>query len=437
MHVAKGVAWPRVTDGSCWHASSEAFDVKIGLLGQFGSGNSGNDGSLEAMINFLRRVRPDAELLCICSNPAAIEKEFGINCISISAPPSTNRAFAWLNRMFHGAPHRLSNFFAAYGQARGLDLVIVPGTGILDDFQDAPSGWPYVLLRWCLGAKWAGAKLAFVSVGAGPIRHPLSRRMMKAAARRAVFRSYRDEISRSFMADIGFNVGDDRVYPDIAFSLPTPRLEVRSPGPIAVGVGVMSYHGWAKNDPESEAIYRTYLGKLTEFVAWLVNAGYMVRLLVGDADDWSAVKHLTERLAARNLGTNLSRVIAENGRTLHDLMDQMQYTDVVVATRYHNVICALKLGRPTISLSYAEKNDALLAEMGLGGFCQHVETFELEELKQQFTDLLDDRQNLQDQIHERLKIFQGRLLVQQTILLEEVIGRPVDAAVLRAASQPL
>lgn len=411
--------------------------MKIGLLGQFGSGNSGNDGSLEAMINFLRRVRPDAELLCICSNPAVIEKDYGISCISISAPPSDNGILAWLNGALRNVPHRAFNLLSAYRQARGLDLVIVPGTGILDDFQDAPSGWPYVLFRWCVGAKWAGARLAFVSVGAGPIHHPLSRRLMKAAARLAVFRSYRDEVSRSFMASIGFDVRYDRVYPDIAFSLPTPRLEPRIPGPLTVGVGVMSYRGWAKNSGDSEKIYRAYLGKLADFVSWLANSGFMVRLLVGDADDLTAVKHLMERLAARELGQNLARVVAEPGRTLHDLMDQIRETDVVVATRYHNVICALKLARPTISLSYAEKNDAVLAEMGLGAYCQHVESFDVDLLKQQFNRLLDERHSLREQIRERLKIIQGRLLVQQTILLEEVIGRPVETTTVRAASQPL
>jgi polysaccharide pyruvyl transferase WcaK-like protein len=144
-----------------------------------------------------------------------------------------------------------------------------------------------------------------------------------------------------------------------------------------------------------------------------------------------------DRLAAMELGQNLARVVAVPGRTLHDLMDQMQETDVVVATRYHNVICALKLARPTISLSYADKNDALLADMGLGAYCQHVETFDVDLLKQQFNGLLDERQSLQEQIRDRLKIIQGRLLVQQTILLEEVIGRPVEPTVVGGASQPL
>ena len=37
----------------------------------------------------------------------------------------------------------------------------------------------------------------------------------------------------------------------------------------------------------------------------------------------------------------------------------------VVATRYHNVICALKLAKPVVSVGYAAKNVAIMADMGL------------------------------------------------------------------------
>ena len=47
-------------------------------------------------------------------------------------------------------------------------------------------------------------------------------------------------------------------------------------------------------------------------------------------------------------------------------MAQMAAVDTVVATRYHNVICALKLCKPTLSVGYAAKNDAADGGMGLG-----------------------------------------------------------------------
>ena len=59
----------------------------IGLFGMFGTGNFGNDGSLESMLRFLRRVAPEEGLLCICGNPAAVEKAFGLEAVAIYSKP--------------------------------------------------------------------------------------------------------------------------------------------------------------------------------------------------------------------------------------------------------------------------------------------------------------------------------------------------------------
>jgi polysaccharide pyruvyl transferase WcaK-like protein len=38
-----------------------------------------------------------------------------------------------------------------------------------------------------------------------------------------------------------------------------------------------------------------------------------------------------------------------------ELSEQMSQAVVVVASPYHNLICALRLGRPVVSLSYGEE----------------------------------------------------------------------------------
>jgi polysaccharide pyruvyl transferase WcaK-like protein len=68
-----------------------------------------------------------------------------------------------------------------------------------------------------------GVKVIFASVGAGPIRHPVNRWLLKSAARAAHYRSYRDIVSKRFMQTIGFDVRHDPIYPDIAFRLPAPE----------------------------------------------------------------------------------------------------------------------------------------------------------------------------------------------------------------------
>ena len=164
-----------------------APSVKIGLFGNFGSGNFGNDGSLEAMINFLRSAKPDAELVCICECPAKVQELFDIQAIPIR---SETRRFRFGDRI--PLARTALNLLHTIVTARKFDILVAPGTGLLDDFSDSPWGMPTILASWCAGARLAGAKIAFTNIGAGPIVHPLSRRLMKAAARMAHYRSYRD-----------------------------------------------------------------------------------------------------------------------------------------------------------------------------------------------------------------------------------------------------
>lgn len=164
----------------------------IGLFGMFGTGNIGNDGSLELMVRLLRTVAPQERLLCICGNPAAVEKAFGLEAVPIYHKPerlAESRAVALLQR----AAGRATMWLHAARQLRRLKALIIPGMGVLDDFSVSPLGlgWPHDILSWSLLGRLMGVKVIFASIGAGPIRHPASRWLMKAAARAAHCRSYR------------------------------------------------------------------------------------------------------------------------------------------------------------------------------------------------------------------------------------------------------
>ena len=108
----------------------------------------------------------------------------------------------------------------------------------------------------------------------------------------------------------------------------------------------MTYLGWQRNSPRGPAIYATYLEKITAFVLWLLDQGHRVRILMGDAADRDAVADVLSKVATARPHLAQDRLLADPMRSLHDLMRQMAETDVVVATRYHNIVCALKLGKP-------------------------------------------------------------------------------------------
>jgi polysaccharide pyruvyl transferase WcaK-like protein len=384
---------------------------KIGIFGNFGGGNLGNEGTLEAMIGFLRRVAPDAELVCICADPKVVAQQHHIAVAPFRWPRKRGASFIARIRA------RLGDFTLTTNAVRGFDVLIVPGTGILDDFGEPPQGLPLTIFWVCLLARMRGMKICLVSIGAGPIRHALSKWLMKRAAAMAHYRSYRDTISKDFMRSLGFRVTQDDVYPDLAFSLAEPSGQpsepVREP---TIGVGVMAYSGWGVGRGEAREIYETYIQKMTSFVLRLLDRGYRVRIFIGEDSDNRAVADLTRRIAVAKEGFSAGQVHAEPASSLYSLMQQMLETDVVVATRFHNVVCALKVGRPTVSLGYSKKNDALLAEMGLQQFCQNVETFDLDLLVWQVGQLLAERSRYVELIRQRNLSLRERLRRQDEVL---------------------
>jgi polysaccharide pyruvyl transferase WcaK-like protein len=400
---------------------------RIGLFGLFGSGNSGNDGSLEAMLTFVRQVRPDAEIICVCAAhrgaSGRIAAALHVTAIPLGVPPPQNDVLQRLDRLLLTLPRRAASLVRAIARVRKLNALIFPGTGILDDFGESPFGMPLTLLTWCIAARLSGTRVAFVSIGAGPIEHPISRWLMRLAVGLADYRSYRDAISKEFMESIGFDTRHDAVYPDIAFKLPAPPPSDRrrSNERLVVGVGVMTYQGWRNDAVSGAAIYQAYLEKLTTFVLWLLDDGRAVRILMGDAADLRAVDDLLANVSAARPGLARDRLVFDPVSSLHDLMRQIAETDVVVATRYHNVVCALKLGKPTVSIGYAEKNDVLMAEMGLGRFCQHVERLNLDLLIEQFNRLIADRQRYERGIEEANRACRARLDHQEVLLAARVL----------------
>src|SRR5260370_22031622 len=92
----------------------------------------------------------------------------------------------------------------AVATLRNVNMLVMTGTGMLGDFGIGPLGLHYQILKRSIVAKLRGARLLFVSVGAGPIAHPLSRWIVKRAISLADYRSYRDPFSKEYLARIGF-----------------------------------------------------------------------------------------------------------------------------------------------------------------------------------------------------------------------------------------
>lgn len=406
---------------------------RIAFLGNYGSENLGNEGSLEAVMASLRARYPAATFACICPNPARAELLHGVSGMLLTTPQFSGARLRWLDEQLHGLLRRLWSIVTATYVLRCFDVILVPGTGILDDFGERPGSMPFEIWRWSLAARLAGRPLSFLSIGAGPIRHKLSRRLMLWGARLAHARSYRDQQSKDYMQSIGLGTHRDRVLPDVAFLLPSPSLPAepvtQAPGtaferPTIVGLGVMKYSGWSPTDQHRHETYHNYAKRITEVAVAQIRRGRRVRLLVGEYADLHAARDVAGRIAAI-LGPEAAAVHAEPAADLHEVMKQMADVDVVVATRFHNVVCALKMAKPVVSLGYAGKNDVLMFEMGLPEFCRHVETFDPGWVSESIDAALERR----EEISRRLAVMTAAYRAE----LEAALPDLVDACLSRSA----
>jgi polysaccharide pyruvyl transferase WcaK-like protein len=255
---------------------------------------------------------------------------------------------------------------------------------------------------------------------------------MVRAVRTTTSRSYRDNVSREFLAGQGIDTSCDLVVPDLVFGLTECNLPgyARPAAPArTVGLGVMGYYGWDANREAGARIYERYISQIADFARWLLEHGLQVRLLIGELrTDDAAVEDLLGRLD-HGIGPDLTRnVRAEPIGSLADLLLEISRTDVVVASRYHNVVGALALGRPVIALGYASKFDALMGDAGLADYCQHVEHLDGKRLIQQFVNLSSEVEAAAERVTARSSQYRTALAAYFDDLLAR-LGEERAAAV--------
>ncbi|WP_055699081.1 polysaccharide pyruvyl transferase family protein [Streptomyces silaceus] len=384
--------------------------VRVGVFGLLGSGNLGNDGSLEAVLGHLRAEHPKAAVDALCGGPEAVAARYRIPATRLHWYRGEYRTASRAGAVAGKGLGKLVDAFRTAAWVRRHDVVIVPGMGVLEaTLPLRPWGFPYALFLLCASGRLFGTRVALVGVGAAPIGNRPTRTLVRWSARLATYRSYRDTLSRDAMRAMGVDTTRDEVYPDLAFALPTPPAGAPSERPGPVCVGVMDFHGGNDDRARAEEIHRRYLEGTTRFVRALVEEGRPVRLLTGDACDAPVVAAILDAVDS-------PLVTAAEAASLADLMKETAAADTVVATRYHNLVCALKVGTPTLALSYAAKSDALMDRMGLGEFRHPARDVDADRLLEQFRELERRSAELRKTLTEKNLIAARQLEEQFTAL---------------------
>ncbi len=105
-----------------------------------------------------------------------------------------------------------------------------------------------------------------------------------------------------------------------------------------------------------------------------------------------------------------------------DLLSAIAQTDLVVASRFHGIIISLLMDRPVIGLSYNQKTDELMADVGLGEFVADIGQFDVPWLVSRFERLRADAEDVRCRIESRRSDYRSALENQYGLLLGETTG---------------
>ncbi len=405
---------------------------RIGVFGLLGTGNSGNEASLESMLRYLRASHPEAVIDAMSAGFEQPPIKHGIATTPLK----------WYE--YHeNAPRPVRPLLRILGKAidplriflwvRAHDSVIVPGMGVLEDTTPVRAyGFPLSLFLLAVAGRVCGVKVALVSVGASIVRKRATRFLFSRCASMATYRSYRDDYSMQAVRQTGVDTSGDRVYPDLAFSLPSPPFD---PGNQSlVGVGIMDYNGGSNDRARATDLHSSYFDKMTAFVRWLLANGYDVRFFGGDnLWDYAIADKITDHIRRQCPDIDVTaRVTADPFGSYAELLTEMNRVGTMVATRYHNVLGALKLSKPTIAVGYAHKFVPLMESMGLAEFTQFADNFDVDLLIRQFEAIQRRRAELVPELQRR-NAAKAESLAEQfaalsDLLFDDVLTGKVSAA---------
>jgi polysaccharide pyruvyl transferase WcaK-like protein len=381
----------------------------IAVWGHFHGGNLGDELVVSTLLDAIRKRRPAARLTAISMAPRETERRHGVPSFAINpgrpagsrmspAPAGRERPRGRARRLLRRVPaaHRLLAVVAlakrvvselpfdvrSYRLLRGVDTIVVAGSGQLLDAWHGPWEHPLTTFRWSVLARLAKTRLVIPAVGAGPIESSLSATMIRHAVNGSAFISVRDAHSEQVLRSIGVT-RPLPFCPDMGwgFGLPAPRRPPQGDGPSRVGVNVMSHQDpryWPRAKPGR---YDAYLEKMTAFVARLLDDHEVILFSSQTRADRLVAHDLLERLGERGLAEHphlASR--ADAIEEVQDLVDTVAACDYVAAARFHSVLLPLALGIPTVGLAYHAKTRALFDQIGEPQQCLDINTFQSDEL---------------------------------------------------------
>ena len=322
--------------------------MSVGIVGNYGNNNSGDEAILEGILIQLKEVyNIEREEITVFSNqPELMSEKYGVK--------SAKLYYKNKNALLTAATTISKN----KSIIRDLDLLIIGGGGIYMDLYGREA-FIFGMYGWL--AKLSKTPVVLYGVGAGPILTQIGKVILRSLAHLSKLVTVRDPKSKELMRSIGvkseiYEIGDP------AFRLNVPKDVKKSNKGLQVGVTAVPYHHISYWPTEDKEKYQNYIKGM---------ANNLDNLLTKYPDaqiNFFATKHPQDSMVTeeiQKLMTYKERTKVNNNDLNHNEIVEFEgKQDLIIGTRLHSLILALVTNTPIIAVSYHHKVNDFMEMIG-------------------------------------------------------------------------
>lgn len=341
--------------------------MKIGLIGNYGATNVGDD----AILNAILKSHPKHEFLVFSANPRLTNQLFGVK--------ATPHFPLGIRSLFK------NGFRQSLKALRSCDAVILGGGGLMQDER------LFACFLWAWQVFWVkliGKPLFIYSTGVGPLKTWLGRRLTKWVYSYATGITVRDEFSLHALEKLGLPRDNIEVTADPAFAFKHLEQEhSRQPHTY-----IISLRPWLKYNSRIISVFTNYLTKLKEEK----NAKFIfVCMQKVKEHDHKVIDPILKKVD----GTLLVP------KHYSELLQAMGQAEFAIGMRYHFIMAAIITRTPVLGISYSHKVDSLFNNSILEPYKLPVGELSVEHLEKMMARLSVDYNNVQVYQRRRLEDF--------------------------------
>lgn len=312
--------------------------MKIGIIGNYGHDNNGDEAILQGIINQLvdELSVDSSDIVIFSNNPDNTMRRYGLKSVNL------------LHKRGNLLKSMMTTIWNNRKVIQQLDLLIIGGGGLLMDMykRDAPLYTAHALL-----GKLAGCKVVIYGVGAGPLNTKLGKFLIKLMLKSSYSISVRDDRSKELLHSIGVSK-PIQVISDPAMQLGKKVNKTASEHIRTIGITAVPYYSSQYWPSGNEEKYRNYI--------------------MGMARN---IDHLIEKLQVKV--TFFSTKFPQDVKVTEDIYEQMErkenveilkgnlppdvlvsfckQQDIIIGTRLHSLILSVAAKTPIIGIGYHQK----------------------------------------------------------------------------------